>query len=370
MKIILVGPFPPLRGGISMFNHSLANELEKNHEVHRISFSLQYPKLLFPGKTQYFNFEGKPSKALINSINPFSWTKTANYIKKLSPDIIVFQYWIPFFAPAFNSIAKQVKKDCNVKIIVNCNNIKSHEPKPAEDIMTKSFFKNCDSFMVMSSAVEHDLKLLINNPNYKKSPHPIYEVFGEKVPKDIARNNLNLGNEKIILHFGLIRDYKGLDILIKAAKTIKNKIDNFKILVVGECYENEEKYINLVNKLNLKDIFDFRFEFIPNEKVNNYFCASDLVVLPYRSATQSGIVPIAYHFDKPVVVSNVGGLPEVVLTGKSGFICEPNSEDLSKTIINFFENNQTMFSEFISTFKKEFSWHTFTKNLLELTKHD
>ena len=370
MKIILVGPFPPYRGGISMFNYSLAEELEKEHEVHRVSFSLQYPKLLFPGKTQFFDFKGKPSNKLINSINPLSWIKTANYIKKLSPDLIVFQYWMPFFAPAFNSIAKRIKKECDAKIVVNCNNIKSHEPKPGDNVLTKAFFNNCDAFMVMSSIVEKDLKSLITKPKYAKSPHPIYEIFGDIVSKQTARNDLKLGNEKIILNFGLIRDYKGLDILIKAAKTIKSKIKNFKILVVGECYGDEEKYLMLAKKHNVEDVFDFRFQFIPNEKVNHYFCASDFVVLPYRSATQSGIVPIAYNFNKPVIVSNVGGLPEVVKIGKSGFVCEPTSKDLSKTIINLLDNDLSSYNEFISNYKTTFSWSSFTKNMLELIKND
>jgi len=366
MKIILVGPFPPYRGGISMFNHSLAKELEKEHDVHRISFSLQYPKILFPGKTQYFDFEGEPSKQLINTINPLSWIKTANYIKNLSPDLIVFQYWMPFFAPAFNSIVKQVRKSCKTKVMVNCNNIKSHESKPGDNIMTKSFFKNCDFFMVMSNSVELELKSLISKPNYRKSPHPVYEIFGSQISKQNARNKLKLGDEKLILNFGLIRDYKGLDILINAAKIIKNKMNNFKILVVGECYGDEQKYLKLAQKNNVEDVIDFRFEFVTNEKVNHYFCASDLVVLPYKSATQSGIIPIAYHFNKPVVVTNVGGLPEVVEIGKSGFVCEPTAKDISQNIIDLLKSDLKSYNEFISGYKNNFSWSSFSKNMIEL----
>ena len=366
MKIILVGPFPPYRGGISMFNHSLAKELEKEHDVHRISFSLQYPKILFPGKTQYFDFEGEPSKQLINTINPLSWIKTANYIKNLSPDLIVFQYWMPFFAPAFNSIVKQVRKSCKTKVMVNCNNIKSHESKPGDNIMTKSFFKNCDFFMVMSNSVELELKSLISKPNYRKSPHPVYEIFGSQISKQNARNKLKLGDEKLILNFGLIRDYKGLDILIKAAKIIKNKMNNFKILVVGECYGDEQKYLKLAQKNNVEDVIDFRFEFVANEKVNHYFCASDLVVLPYKSATQSGIIPIAYHFNKPVIVTNVGGLPEVVEIGKSGFVCEPTAKDISQNIIDLLNSDLKSYNEFISGYKNNFSWSSFSKNMIEL----
>ena len=368
MKIVLIGPFPPYRGGISLFNHSLADELDKDHDVHRITFSLQYPKVMFPGKSQYSEFKGKLSSRLINSINPTSWIKTSNFINKLSPDLIIFQYWMPFFVPAFNSIAKRVRKGCGAKIMVNCNNIKPHEPKPLDNMMTKTFFNNCDYFMVMCSEVEADLISIIENPKYRKVPHPLYDIFGKKPSKVEARKELKLEAEKIILNFGLVRDYKGLDILIESAKRIKDKIDNFKILVVGECYGNEKKFIDLAQKHNVLDYFDFRFKFIPNHMVSYYFSACDLVVLPYRTATQSGVVPIAYHFDKPVIVSNVGGLPEVVDEGQSGFICEPRPDSLSKTIINFFDKDLNQFTDFISNYKNNFSWSNFAKNIVGLSK--
>ena len=366
MRILLVGPFPPYRGGISMFNHSLSQELQKDHEVHRISFSLQYPKLLFPGKTQYSNFNGEPASESINSVNPLSWRKTANDINKIYPDLIIFQYWMPFFAPAFTSIAKRLKKSCDAKIIVNCHNITAHEPKPWDNQMTKSFFSYCDGFMVMSNTVEADLKAIKSNPKYKRSPHPIYDVFGDSVDKDKARNSLGLGQENIILYFGLIRDYKGLDILLDSAKLLKNRMKKFKILVAGECYGNENKYIQLAQENNVMDIIDFRFDFVPNEKVSQYFCASDLVVLPYKSATQSGVVPIAYHFDKPVVVSNVGGLHEIVEEGKSGYVCDPTPESISEMIIKFFNEDAVQFTEFISKYKQNFSWSNYINVLMEL----
>ena len=368
MKIILIGPFPPYRGGISLFNHSLANEFEKEHDVHRISFSLQYPKVMFPGKSQFSEFQGKPSKKLINSINPVTWKNTANYINSINPDLVIFQYWMPFFAPAFNSIAKNIRRGCDAKILVNCNNVIPHETNLADNLMTKSFFKNCDYFMVMSSEVEADLKSIISKPKYRKVPHPLYNFFGKKVSKQKSRKELKLGDEKLILNIGLIRDYKGLDILIESAKTIKTKIDNFKIIVVGECYTSEKTFVDLAKKFNVTDCIDFRFEFIPDDKVKYYFSAADLIVLPYRSASQSGIVPIAYHFDKPVIVSNVGGLPEVVEVGESGFVCEPTPNDLSKSIINFFDHDLNQFTEFISEYKMNFSWSSFVKNIISLSK--
>jgi glycosyltransferase involved in cell wall biosynthesis len=368
MRIVLVGPFPPLRGGISMFNHSLAETLSNNHEVHRISFSLQYPQILFPGKTQFFDFEGKQSKAMINSINPFSWKKTVKFINSQKPDIVIFQYWMPFFAPAFASITKGVKKGCGATVIVNCNNITPHESRPLDSAMTARFFNYCDGFVVMSKTVENDLLKIEPNPKYRRTPHPIYDIFGESIEKQKAKDMIGVTEKKVILNFGLIRSYKGLDILIESAKLFKNKIDNFKILVVGECYGDENKYIQLAEDNGVSDVIDFRFEFVPNEKVNQYFCAADLVVLPYKSATQSGVVPIAYHFDIPVVVSNVGGLPEVVVDGETGFICEPNPNSIADSIVKYFNMNPYFFSQNINEYKKRFSWDNFVKVVLELVE--
>ena len=368
MRIVLVGPFPPLRGGISMFNHSLAESLAMDHEVHRISFSLQYPQLLFPGKSQYFDFNGNEAKTIINSVNPFSWKKTASYINSLDPDLVLFQYWMPFFAPAFSSIAKKIKKECRAKIFVNCNNITPHEPRAMDSRMTAKFFSYCDGFIVMSDTVENDLLKINPNSKYIKTHHPIYDIFGESIDKVKAKELIDVSEDKIILSFGLIREYKGLDILIESAKYLKEKINNFRILVVGECYGNENDYIQLAIENDVSDVIDFRFEFVPNDKVNQYFCASDLVVLPYKTATQSGIVPIAYHFNKPVVVSNVGGLPEIVDEGKTGFVCEPNSNSISAGILKYYGSDLDLYSPLIADYKKQFSWDNFVKVFLELVE--
>jgi len=368
MRIVLVGPFPPLRGGISTFNHSLAEALAKDHEVHRVSFSLQYPKPLFPGKTQYYDFEGENADTLINSINPFSWRKTAKFINKISPGLVIIQYWMPFFAPAFSSIAKGIKNGCGAQIIVNCNNITPHEPRALDSLMTAKFFSYCDGFIVMSQSVEDDLLRIEPQPKYKKTPHPIYDIFGESIEKQKAKDMIGVSDEKIILNFGLIRDYKGLDILIESAKKLKIELRNFKILVVGECYGDENDYIQLAKECEVSELIDFRFEFVSNEKVNQYFCAADLVVLPYKSATQSGVVPIAYHFNKPVVVSNVGGLPEIVEEGKTGFVCEPSSDSIANGVLKFFESDMDRYTPFITEYKKQFSWEKYAKTVLDLAQ--
>mgnify|MGYP006263940937 FL=1 len=367
MKVVLIGPFPPLRGGISMFNHSLSNEFEKNHEVFRISFSLQYPKFLFPGKSQYSEFAGKPAEKLVNSINPLTWSKTAKRIDDIKPDLIIFQYWHPFFSLAYSSIAKKIKKSLKTKIIINCNNINPHEPNFFDKHLTKKFFKYGDYFVTMSQTVKKALLQIDPHAKFIESKHPIYDIFGDPIKKDIARQNLSLSkefNEKIILYFGLIREYKGLDILIKAAQELKKKISNFKIVVAGECYGKEAKYLTLAKKLNVKDCFDFRFQFVKDQHVSSYFCSSDVVVLPYRSATQSGVIPIAYHFNIPVITTNVGGLPENVLDGQTGFICNPTPNELSKSIVKFFSSSHG-FSSSVMDFKKQFSWEIFVKNIIE-----
>ncbi len=366
MRIVLVGPFPPYRGGISMFNHSLAKELSKEHEIYRVSFSLQYPRSLFPGKSQFFDFEDEKVERLINSVNPFSWKKTVKYINNTEPDVVIFQYWMPFFAPAFSSIAKGIKKGSGAKILVNCNNITPHEPRATDSLMTAKFFSYCDGFIVMSKTVEEDLLRIQSNPKYRKTPHPVYDVFGKSLDQKKAKSMLGIGDEKVILNFGLIRDYKGLDLLIESAKYLKVELNNFKILVVGECYGNENNYFQLAEKNNVADVIDFCFEFVPNESVNQYFCAADLIVLPYKSATQSGVIPIAYHFDKPVVVSDVGGLPEIVQDGRTGFICEPDSKQIAERIKKYFNSDPKIFSSYISEYKRQFSWEIFVKVLLEL----
>ena len=367
MKIVLIGPFPPYRGGISMFNHSLAKELEKNNQVYRISFSLQYPNLLFPGKSQFFDFNGDPSKKLINSINPFSWSSTASYINNINPDLVIFQYWMPFFAPAFSSIARKIKKKINTNIVVNCNNIIPHESGKLDKYLSLRFFKHCDYFIVMANSVKKELLNIMPSASLIESKHPIYDTFGSPIPKEDARMKLSINDERIILNFGLIRDYKGLDILIKASKYLKGKLENFKIVVVGECYNRQAQYLELAKKMEVTDCIDFKFEFVSNKDVSKYFCAADVVVLPYRSATQSGIIPIAYHFDKPVVTTNVGGLAESVEQAKTGFVCNPDPEAVSEALLSYFNSNEN-FSKNVSEYKKQFTWEVYVNNIISAIK--
>ena len=363
MKIVLIGPFPPYRGGISMFNHSLSQELNKYHTVYRISFSTLYPKILFPGKSQFFDFEGDSSTEIISSINPFTWTKTANHIHRIKPDLIIFQYWHPFFAPAFTSIARKIKRLINSRIIINCNNVFPHEKMYLGNLLSKKFFKYADHFVVMTNSVKNDLLSILPDASCIESKHPIYDVFGKSNDKEDAKNLLCIKSKRVILFFGLIREYKGLDLLIRAAQILKNKLNNFKIVVAGECYGDEKKYLDLTKKLNVEDLFIFNFHFIKNEDVSIYFSAADVVVLPYRSATQSGIAPIAYHFNRPVISTNVGGLRDSIDHKKSGYLCKPDPTSISNSIIDFYSSNHD-YGSYIEEYKKKFSWQAFADKII------
>jgi len=364
VKIVIVGTFPPYRGGISNFYQTLYEKLSHSHDVTAINFSLQYPNVLFPGKSQFDNNQKSDSniERIINSINPISWNKAAKKIIELEPDIIIFKYWMPFFAPSFGSIIRFIKKKINIKSLVICDNIIPHESRFFDNKLTKYFFKYIDYFIVMSKSVENDLLSLFPDAKYIYTPHPLYDIFGKGINKVVSRRQLKINESKLILFFGLIRPYKGLDLLIQSANFLKKKLTDFKILAIGDCYENPEPYSNMIDEHKINDIFDLRFEFVPHNKVSLYFSAADIIVLPYKSATQSGIVPVAYHFNKPVVVTNVGGLGEIVQEGKTGYVVKPDSVEIANSIIKYYSNSDKVnFKENIKIYKKNFSWDKFVE---------
>ena len=370
MKIVLVGPFPPFRGGISDLNAALADHLSKRHEIHAINFTTQYPKVLFPGKTQFK--KGDPAQEVdsircLSSINPFSWRKTAYKIIDIDPDLVLFRFWLPFFAPAFSGVAKKIRKYSDATIMAICDNIIPHEERLLDTRLTKRFFGFIDSFIVLSKKVENELLSFIPEAKYKYSPHPIYSIFNNTLSKEQAKAELKLATKKVLLFFGLIREYKGLDILINAMEKIKTELEDYTLLIVGECYENENKYTELIKKAGITDNVKCHYSFIPDNEVGKYFSAADVVVLPYKTASQSGIVQIAYHFDTPVIVSNVGGLPEIVDEGKTGYCVEPNSNAFAKAIKAFYENdNISEMNSNISEYKSQFSWDAMVKAIEKL----
>ena len=370
MKIVLVGPFPPFRGGISDLNAALADHLSKRHEIHAINFTTQYPKVLFPGKTQFKKGDSAQevdSIRCLSSINPFSWRKTAYKIIDIEPDLVLFRFWLPFFAPAFSGVAKKIRKYSDATIMAICDNIIPHEERLLDTRLTKRFFGFIDSFIVLSKKVENELLSFVPEAKYKYSPHPIYSIFNNTLSKEQAKAELKLATKKVLLFFGLIREYKGLDILINAMEKIKTELEDYTLLIVGECYENENKYTELIQKAGITDNVKCHYSFIPDNEVGKYFSAADVVVLPYKTASQSGIVQIAYHFDTPVIVSNVGGLPEIVDEGKTGYCVEPNSNAFAKAIKAFYENdNISEMNSNISEYKSQFSWDAMVKAIEKL----
>ena len=374
MKIVLVGPFPPFRGGISDLNVALAHHLSKRHVVHAINFTTQYPKVLFPGKTQFKKGDHAlevDSIRCLSSINPFSWRKTANKIIDLEPDLVLFSFWLAFFAPAFSGVAKKIKKYLDANIMAICHNIIPHEEHLLDTRLTKRFFCFIDSFIVLSKKVENELLNIVPGAKYKYSPHPVYNIFKNTLSKEQAKAELNIATKKVLLFFGLIRKYKGLDILINAMEKINTELDDYTLLIVGECYENKAKYTDLIKNAGITDNVQCHYSFVPDNEVGKYFSASDVVVLPYKSASQSGIVQIAYNFDTPVIVSNVGGLPEIVAEGKTGYCVEPSSNAFAKAIKAFYDkDNINELNSNISDYKSQFSWDGIVNAIEELVNVD
>ena len=374
-KVIIIGPAHPLRGGgITTFNQRLAKEFnDLGDDCSIYSFCLQYPSFLFPGKTQY-TADPAPEDlkifSVINSINPLNWIKIGNRIRKERPDIVVVRYWLPFMGPALGTILKKIKKNRHTRIVCIADNIIPHEHRPGDTAFTKYFLNQCDAFITMSEHVMNDLRKFV--PKEKPARlvhHPLYDNFGEIVSKIEARERLKIKtDELIILFFGFIRKYKGLDILLDAMKILKenakSKTQNPKLLVAGEFYEDEKTYLQQINRLGLSDDVILRTDFIPDSEVKYYLCAADAVIQPYRHATQSGVTPLAYHFEKPMIVTNVGGLPSMVPNEKVGLVAEPTPESIANAILRFYQLGENYFLPHLRSEKKKYSW----RNLVEVIR--
>jgi glycosyltransferase involved in cell wall biosynthesis len=371
MNILILGTAYPLRGGIAHYNALLYSYLKKHHTVEIISFKRQYPKFLFPGKTQ--DEQGEPglpveSQQLIDSMNPFNWIRVGVQLRKRNADAVIFKYWLPFFGPCFGTICALIKWGRKTKVVAICDNVIPHEHRPGDRIFTKYAFMFVDAFIVQSDTVEKDLLATVETPNYRKVPHPVYEIFGSTMPKKEAREKLKISDEKVILFFGYVRAYKGLHTMIDAMKEVKKSL-RVKLLVVGEFYDDEEKYRWHISDAQVRDVIDVVSDYVPNEKVGEYFSAADVVILPYLSATQSGIAQIAYNFDKPVIATNVGGLAEVVVDGVSGLIVPPNDPlKLAAAIRKFYsENLESKLSAGAAREKKKYSWERMVEAIEQLT---
>lgn len=362
-KVVIIGSAYPLRGGgITTFNERLAKAYHDNgDQVVIYTFSLQYPSFLFPGSTQYSSEsppEGLDIRITINSINPYSWLTTANKVIRERPDLVIIRYWLPFMAPCLGSISRLIKRNKTVKIVSITDNIIPHESRIGDNLLSKYFVKSVDAFVAMSKSVLADLQKFDNTKPRAYYPHPIYDNFGEVVDESIAKRQLNLDpNVSYMLFFGFIRDYKGLDILLHAIKSSRIQDLPIKLLVAGEFYGNESKYLQIIKDLDISNKIDLRTAFIPNTDVYLYFCASSVIVQPYKNATQSGVTQIAYHFGKPMITTNVGGLSEMVPDGKVGYVVEPTIEAVENAIYKFFsEKKEVEFSTNVKTEREKFSW--------------
>ena len=371
LKIFIIGPAFPLRGGPAQFNENLCLELNKEgHDAQIISYKLQYPNFLFPGSSQFEKSGSAPQDikihTILNTINPFNWLMVARFIRKQKPDFILFRYWLPFFGPCLGTIGKLVKS--HTKVLALTDNIIPHEKRIGDHVFTKYFVKNCDGFIAMSKVVLNDLSIFTQNLNKAYSPHPMYENYGDPISIDLARKKLNLNpHDKIILFFGLIRHYKGLDILLEALAAPEIKNQGVKLLIAGEFYDDKNFYLQLIKKLYLQDCVIVHDKFIPNDEVRDYFCAANLVAQTYRNATNSGVTMVGYFYEKPMLVTNVGGLSEIVPNEVCGYVVENNCALISEKVVDFFANNrENEFVKNVKIEKKKYEWTEFINSLLTL----
>lgn len=372
-KIFIIGPAFPLRGGPAQFNENLCRELNKEgHDAAIISYSLQYPNFLFPGSSQYETSGSAPSDitihTLINTINPFNWFSVARFIKKEKPDFVIFRFWLPFFGPSLGTIARRIRK--HTKVFALTDNVLPHEKRVGDKPFTNYFLKSCDGFISMSEKVMKDLALFTDNPNKICTPHPMYETYGKPVSMEEARKYLNLNqDDKIILFFGLIRKYKGLDFLLEAMADERIKKAGIKLLVAGEYYEDPEYYNEIITKHQLQASVILHTKFIPNEEVKYYFCAGNIVGQTYRNATNSGVTMVGYYYEKPMLVTNTGGLAEIVPDGKAGYVVEADIKQIADAILDYFSNHrEESFTAGVRDEKKKYEWKAFIDAAIGLYK--
>ena len=382
-RIAIVGTTYPYRGGLAAFNERLARQfMAEGHEVQIFTFTMQYPDFLFPGKTQYSDSPAPKDLKItrtMNSIAPWSWWKTARLLKKAKIDVLVIKFWIPLMAPCLGTIARLARRQ-GIQVVSVLDNVIPHEPHFWDKWLIRYFVRSVDRFVAMSESVRQDcLKFLPRDKQncVKLSPHPLYDNFGEAVEKRKAREELGLpGDKTILLFFGFIRDYKGLDVLMKAyAEAIQSKVESRKskaellLVVAGEFYNNGEQYKQLEQELGLEGTIAWHTDFIPDERVRLYFSASDMIVQPYKTATQSGVTQIAYHFERPMLVTNVGGLAEIVPDGKVGYVCPVDEHAIAQALVQFAEmpadEREKLFGENIKKEKQKYAWSVMTRAILE-----
>jgi glycosyltransferase involved in cell wall biosynthesis len=364
MKIAIVSVFSPYRGGIAQFNEELVRSLElEGHEVCKVNFKRQYPKLLFPGKSQFeANIAHRVDcKPMLDSIAPPTWRKTAKYIKELAPDLVVLPFWSGYLAPALSGVLNNLG---TIPVHILVHNAIPHDSNPLQRYLTQRFINKGKSFITLSNAVSDDIRKLNTTAKVKTLFHPIYTHFGEKINQDKALYKLDADlTKKTLLFFGLVRKYKGLDTLLKAFALLP---DNYQLLIAGEAYDDVSNYKKLISEDTKKRIH-WKNEFIPTADVSLWFSAADVLILPYRNATQSGVTASALHFDIPIIASNVGGLSEYILNERTGLLVdEPNPENFAKAIEQWFalKTDEADLKASVKEIRERMSWESFAKGLV------
>ena len=370
MKIAILGTAWPYRGGIADFNNRLAQEfISEGHEVVIYTFTLQYPSFLFPGKTQYSpdpQPEGLNITRSLSSVNPFSWTKTARMLRKEHPDMLIVPFWMPFMGPSTGFVARRLRKSGALRVAI-FHNLIPHEHKPGDRILSRYFVKSVDGYVALSESVLSDIDMFDKDKPRVFCPHPLYDHFGAPATREESLKHLGLDPAfRYILFFGLIRDYKGLDLLLKAYADSRLRELNVRLLVAGEFYGSSDKYYELEKELGLEGLVIWKNEFVPSEEVRYCFGAADIIAQPYKTATQSGVSQIAYHFGKPMLVTNVGGLAEIVPDGKAGYVVEPEPARIADGLVDFFTaGRQEEFAKGVLEQKSKYSWSKMTQAILQ-----
>ena len=375
MKIVILGTAWPYRGGLATFNERLAKQfVSEGHEVEVWTFTLQYPSFLFPGKTQYTN-EPAPQDLVIrrrlNSCNPFNWLKIGKAVRREAPDLLVCCYWMSFFAPSYGLVSKMAQRNGKTKCVALVHNMVPHEPSILDKLFAPYFVKSQNGFVALSESVVKDIDKLDKAGKLKTfSPHPIYDHYGERMTKEEACEVLGLDARKdYMLFFGLVRAYKGLDLLLDAFGKVKEQLPNLQLIIAGEFYEDEEKYRTQIVDLGLTERVIVRNEFVPDGDLRKYFGAADLIVQPYKTATQSGVTQVAFHFEKPMLVTNVGGLGEIVHDHKMGYASEPKAESIAEDLLDYYQNErQAAYTAYLQKEKTKYAWSNMTKAFIKILK--
>ncbi|WP_375437949.1 glycosyltransferase [uncultured Hymenobacter sp.] len=369
MKVVIIGPAYPLRGGLATYNERLARAFrEAGDEVKLVTFSLQYPDFLFPGQTQFSKEAGPSDLAIevsINSVNPWTWWRVGEKLRREKPDLVIFRFWLPFMGPALGTIARRIRGNRHTRIVAITDNVIPHEKRPGDRPFTRYFLAACHGFVTMSRAVLADLRRLHFKQPAQYKPHPLYDNFGPLKLKAEAVQALQLDSRYgYLLFFGFIRAYKGLDIMLEAFADTRLAALPIKLVIAGEYYEDATPYEALIQQYNLESRLIRATDFIPNERVVDYFCAADIVVQPYKNATQSGVSQIAYHFERPMLVTDVGGLAELIPDGQVGYVVKPTAKAIADALVDFYEHHrEAEFAVGVREQKKQFSWSEMVKAL-------